>query len=95
MKKILLFVILSLFLKDANAQYNQGARLGAMGNASAAVTGVWSLNANPAGITAEEAPIAGLNYARYLFGDELSEQSFAFVLPFDRSFAEPIRHQRV
>ncbi|MNK33181.1 hypothetical protein D3C87_516590 [compost metagenome] len=87
MHKILLAFILSLFITDAFGQYNQGARLTAMGNASAAVSDIWSLNANPAGITGQKSPIAALNYARYLFGDELSEQSFAFVLPFDNNFA--------
>lgn len=87
MHKILLAFVLSFFVTDAFCQYNQGARLTAMGNASAAVSDVWSLNANPAGITGQKSPIAALNYARYLFGDELSEQSFAFVLPFDNNFA--------
>lgn len=87
MRKILLFSILSLFISEANAQYNQGARLTAMGNASAAVFDTWSLNANPAGITGQKTPTAALNYARYLFGSELAEQSFAFVLPFNNNFA--------
>lgn len=87
MRKILLPFILSLFMNSAFGQYNQGARLTAMGNASAAVKDIWSLNANPAGITSQKTPIAALNYARYLFGDELSEQSFAFVLPFNNNFA--------
>ncbi|MFN0257704.1 PorV/PorQ family protein [Pedobacter ureilyticus] len=82
-----LFFILSFTISHTFGQYNQGARLTAMGNASAAVKDVWSLNANPAGITGKKSPVATLNYARYLFGDELSEQSFAFVLPFDNNFA--------
>lgn len=87
MRKILLFSIFSLFISKAFAQYNQGARLTAMGNASAAVFDTWSLNANPAGITGQKTPTAALNYARYLFGSELAEQSFAFVLPFNNNFA--------
>lgn len=87
MRKILLFSIFSLFISEVSAQYNQGARLTAMGNASAAVFDTWSLNANPAGITGQKSPTAALNYARYLFGDELAEQSFAFVLPFNNNFA--------
>ena len=87
MRKILLFSIFSLFISEAFAQYNQGARLTAMGNASAAVFDTWSLNANPAGITGQKTPTAALNYARYLFGSELAEQSFAFVLPFNNNFA--------
>ncbi|MDQ8006424.1 MAG: hypothetical protein REI64_16595 [Pedobacter sp.] len=87
MRKILLLSIFSLFVSEAFAQYNQGARLTAMGNASAAVFDTWSLNANPAGITGQKTPTAALNYARYLFGSELAEQSFAFVLPFNNNFA--------
>ena len=87
MRKILLAFILSFFIIDTFGQYNQGARLTAMGNASAAVNDIWSLNANPAGITGQKSATAALNYARYLFGDELSEQSFAFVLPFNTNFA--------
>ena len=87
MDKILLGFIFSCFVSSAFCQYNKGARLTAMGNASAAMFDTWSLNANPAGITGQKTPTAALNYARYLFGDELSEQSFAFVLPFNNNFA--------
>jgi len=87
MLKFLLTFTLSYFGTDVFGQYNQGARLKAMGNASAAVYDLWSLNANPAGITKEKRPVAALNYARYLFSDELSEQSFAFVLPLQSNFA--------
>ena len=87
MHKILLTSILSLFVSVTFAQYNQGARLTAMANASAAVSDTWSLNANPAGITGQKSPTAAVNYTRYLFGDELSEQNFAFVLPFNNNFA--------
>lgn len=87
MRKILLICLLSLIVNSALAQYNQGARLTSMGKASAAVNDIWSLNANPAGITGQKSPIAALNYARYFFGDELSEQSFAAILPFNNNFA--------
>ncbi|SOD12722.1 hypothetical protein [Pedobacter xixiisoli] len=87
MTKNLLTLILTFLFTDALAQYNQGARLKAMANASAAVNDVWSLNANPAGITGLKSSMVALNYARYLFGDELSEQSFAFVHPFGNNFA--------
>lgn len=86
-KIILVFFTLSFLINDLAAQYNQGSRLTAMGKASAAVNDLWSLNANPAGITGQKSPIAGLNYARYFFGDELSEQNFAFVLPFKNNYA--------
>ncbi|WP_199121571.1 hypothetical protein [Pedobacter sp. ASV28] len=88
MRRILLvFFCLTFIVHTVSAQYNQGARLTAMGNSSAAVKDIWSLNANPSGITDQKSPIAALNYAKYLFGDDLSEQSFAFVLPFNGNFA--------
>lgn len=74
-------------MNDVTAQYNQGGRLTAMGNASAAVNDLWSLNANPAGITDTKSATAGINYARYFFGDDLSEQNFAVVLPFNNNYA--------
>lgn len=86
-RNLLLFFTLFFPIAHTFGQYNQGARLTAMGNASAAIKDVWSLNANPAGITGEKTPTAAINYARYLFGDELSEQSFTFVLPFNNNFA--------
>jgi hypothetical protein len=87
MRKLLLFITTFLLANYSYAQYNQGARLTGMGKASAAVSDIWSLNANPAGVTGQKSPIAALNYARYLFGEELNEQSFAFVLPFNNNFA--------
>lgn len=87
MVKFLLTFTLSYLSTDVFCQYHQGARLKAMGNAGAAVYDVWSLNANPAGITNEKQPIAALNYTRYLFSEELSEQNFAFVLPLNGNFA--------
>lgn len=86
MHKILLVTTLSFLASGAFAQYNQGARLTAMANAGAAISDTWSLNSNPAGITGQKSPTAALNYTRYLFGDELSEQNFAFVLPFGNNF---------
>lgn len=86
-KTIFFMLMLSFFSGGSFAQYNQGGRLTAMGNASAAVKDLWSLNANPAGITTQTRPTAGVNYTRYFFGDELSEQNLAFVLPFNNNFA--------
>ena len=86
-KFILILITLTAFTNRLVAQYNQGARLTAMGNASAAVKDLWSVNANPAGITGQTSPTAGLNYARYFYGDELAEQNFAFVLPFKNNYA--------
>lgn len=86
-KLILLLCLLSSLNAQIQAQHNQGARLTAMGNASAALTDLWSINANPAGITQQKNIAAGVNFARYFFGDELSEQNLALVLPFNNNSA--------
>ncbi len=85
-KTILSTFILIISAKFVFAQYNQGARLTAIGNASAAVFDTWSVNANPAGITREKTATGALNYTKFLFGDELSEQSFAFIAPVKNDF---------
>lgn len=88
MRKIIPTIFTLFFLGGhLYAQYNQGGRLTGMGNASAAVKDLWSINANPAGITGQAKPTAGINYTRYFFGDDLSEQNLAFVLPFGTNYA--------
>jgi hypothetical protein len=76
-------IFLALF---AVAQNNKGARITAMGNTSAALFDIWSITSNPAGITREKTATAAVNYTKFLFGDELSEQSVAFVAPVKDNF---------
>ncbi len=88
MRKIILIIFTQfLFSGCLYAQYNQGGRFTSMGNASAAVKDLWSVNANPAGITGQEKPAAGINYTRFFYGEELSEQNLVFVLPFGNNYA--------
>lgn len=68
------------------AQNNVGPRLTAMGFNGAAVSDVWSLQANGAGITAIKSPSAAINYVQYLIDTELSGQAVAFVLPMKNNF---------
>ena len=86
-KNILLFLTVCCGTISVLAQRNQGARFTAMGNATAAVKDLWSLNANPAGITNQTKPVAGINYARFFYGDELSEQNLACVIPLKGNYA--------
>lgn len=68
------------------AQNNLGPRLTAMGNNSAAVKDIWSLNGNISGITNLKSPTLAINYTKYLIDNELSNQSVAFVLPFKNNY---------
>lgn len=88
MHKLLLFsTFLLINFSIVFAQNNQGARLTAMGNTGAAVKDIWSINANPAGISELKSSTTALNYTRYLYTNELSEQNFALILPFQHNFA--------
>lgn len=88
MRKILLLLcLLACVCVQLRAQYNQGARFTSMGKASAALTDLWSMNANPAGITQLKRTTAGVNFTRYFFGDELSEQNLALVTSFGNNSA--------
>ncbi|TDG35773.1 hypothetical protein EZJ43_12195 [Pedobacter changchengzhani] len=85
--KIFSFLLIFFSASTLFAQNNLGARLTAMGNNSAAVTDVWSLQGNPSGISSIKEITASINYAKYLFSNEVSNQSFAFVVPFKNNFA--------
>ncbi|WP_421943596.1 hypothetical protein [Pedobacter sp.] len=68
------------------AQNNLGPRLTAMGNNGAAVTDIWSLQANPSAIISIEKPAVSLNYIKHLFSNEVSTQAFVAVVPFKNNF---------
>lgn len=88
MHKLLFCFIFFLSLQQAVAQNNQGAVFAGMSNASAAQKGVWSLNANPAGISGIKSPQIALNHAVHQLSNELSEQNLVFALPIgSRDFA--------
>jgi long-subunit fatty acid transport protein len=88
MKIIFNLSILTLILigKCCLAQNNFGPRLTAMGNNGAAVNDIWSIEANPAGITKLAKPTLAANYARLLADSDLSRQAVAFVLPLKNNF---------
>ncbi|MFC3563501.1 PorV/PorQ family protein [Pedobacter jamesrossensis] len=68
------------------AQNKLGPRLTAMGNNGAAVTDIWTLQANPSGITASDKPTVALNYIKHLFSNEISTQGLVAVIPFKNNF---------
>lgn len=81
-----LFLALFISLNFCFAQNNLGPRLTAMGNNSAAVKDIWSLNGNAAGISHIESPAIAINYKKYLIDNELSNQSIAFILPLKNNY---------
>ncbi|WP_316803420.1 hypothetical protein [Pedobacter nototheniae] len=84
--KIFSFLLLLIATAPLFAQNNLGPRLTAMGNNGASVTDIWSLQANPAGITGITSTSISLNYTRHLFSNEVSTQSFAAVAPFSNNY---------
>ena len=88
MKIIFNLSILTLILigKCCLAQNNFGPRLTAMGNNGAAVNDIWSIEANPAGITKLSKPTLAANYTKLLIDNDLSRQAAAFVLPSKNTF---------
>lgn len=58
-----------------------GARLAGMGYAGTALTDLWGLRLNPAGIAALDTAMAGVLYQRHFFADELAQQGLAVALP--------------
>lgn len=88
MKIVFTVFILLLFLigKCSLAQNNFGARLTAMGNNGAAVSDIWSIEANPAGIAKLVKPTIAANYIKLLIDNDLSKQGVVFVLPSKKNF---------
>ncbi|WP_316808736.1 hypothetical protein [Pedobacter agri] len=84
--KIWIVLLISLTPFCLFAQNTLGPRLTAMGKNGAAVTDVWAVQANPAGITSLSGPIISLNYIKHLFSNEVSTQALAFVLPIKNNF---------
>ncbi|WP_316737121.1 hypothetical protein [Pedobacter aquatilis] len=80
---VLLISLTPLYL---SAQNNLGPRLTAMGNNGAAVTDIWSLQANASAITNLEKPAASINYIKHLFSNEVSTQGFVAAIPFKNNF---------
>ncbi|UKT65719.1 hypothetical protein [Pedobacter mucosus] len=81
------YALLILFFPNyLFAQNNYGGRLTAMGNNGAAVSDIWSLQANPSGITALTQSTVALNYIKHLFSDEISTQGLVAVVPFKNNF---------
>lgn len=79
-------LIISLIPFYSSAQNNLGPRLTAMGNNGAALSDVWSVQANIAGISETSRPSVSINYIKHLFSNEISTQALAGVVPFKNNF---------
>jgi len=84
--KILCSLLMLLSTYALFAQNNLGPRLTAMGNNGAAVTDVWSLQANPSGISRLKKTTVSLNYTKHFFSNEISTQGLVAVIPFKNNF---------
>lgn len=77
--------MLTFSIYNCVAQTNLGPRLTALGNNGAAVSDIWSTDANPSGITNTTSPTIAINYKKYLFESELSSQAASFILPLQKN----------
>lgn len=87
MNKLIIFpLILFCSVSLVCAQNMLGPKMTAMGNNGAAITHVWSITANIAGITAVQSPSLALNYANYFFDKQLSRQAIALIIPIQHNY---------
>lgn len=84
--KILYYLLIVLSTSCVYAQNNLGPRLSAMADNGTAVTDIWALQANPAGITFIDQPAISVNYIKHLLSDEISSQGIVGVIPFRNNF---------
>ncbi|MCX2430627.1 hypothetical protein [Pedobacter sp. GR22-10] len=85
--KILCFLVIYVSANCVYAQNSQGPRLTALADNGTAVNDIWTLQANPAGITFLNHPAVSLNYIKHLLSDEISTQAFVAVIPFKNNYA--------
>jgi hypothetical protein len=72
----------SVFIVRAGGEdLPMGARFAGMGYSGLALTDLWSVRLNPAGIAGLEVPMAGVFYQRHFLSEDLSHQGLAAALP--------------
>lgn len=82
MKYVFLFLL--LLHKEAHGQ-NPGPRLAAMGSGGTALSDIWSLQQNPAGIAELKRPMIAVAYEKHFLDAEVSTQNAVFAVPFRRN----------
>jgi len=82
------YVLLFIFpyLNQIFAQNHVGARLTGIGENGTAVNDVWSMQANPAGISHLIKPTVSIGYAKHLFSNEISTQALVAVVPMSNNY---------
>ena len=80
-KYIITFSLLFLLGNSCFAQSLIGARLRSMGNNNAAVNDTWNFTGNFKENIEIYKPTIAAGYAKYFYGDDLSNQSLKFVMP--------------
>lgn len=81
MKKLSALILFFILCQDVSAQFNNGPRLTALGNASVALQDVWSATANQAGLAALANPEIAAAYENRFGLQELSTKSAVFAIP--------------
>lgn len=74
-----------LLLNTRIYSQNPGPRLIAMGSGGIAVSDIWSVHQNPAGITVFKGPILSVAYEQHFLDTEVSTQSAVLVFPFQHN----------
>jgi len=64
---------------------NSGPRLTGMGSGGIAVTDIWALQQNPAGIAELKRPMLAVAYEQHFLDPEVSTQCAVFILPYLRN----------
>ena len=81
MKNAALIPALLAICLHGYGQLNMGPRLLAMGKNTAAIKDTWNTSANIAAVAQRQKTIVAINYLRYSFNNELSNQGIAVVFP--------------
>lgn len=74
-------LLLLVLLTVKSHGQNPGPRLTALGSGGTAMTSIWSLQQNPAGIAGLGRTIVSVAYERHFLEDDITTQTALFVLP--------------
>lgn len=87
MNKLSVFLTLHIScMSCCYAQNNIGPRLLGMGRNTAAINDVWSINGNVAAVNQISKTTIAVNYIKYNFDNELSNQGFTALIPLKNTY---------
>lgn len=78
------FLFLLLIHGGVNGQ-NPGPRLSGMGSGGTAVSDIWSVQQNPAGIAELKRPMLAVAFEQHFLDPEVNTQSAVFIVPYHRN----------